>query len=80
MSGLGFPVKTWNEQIGIDKLDAIVAAKMLTLVVPPVGIGLRIAFAGIDDERSFSLGELAVRHDVDALVAYQPEPWLFALA
>ena len=45
---------------------------MLAFVVPVIGVGLRIAFCGIDDEGTLPLGKLAVRQDVDTLVADQP--------
>ena len=39
-----------------------------------------MALLGIDDEGARSFGQFAVGHDVDALVADQPEAGLLALA
>jgi hypothetical protein len=39
-----------------------------------------MALLGIDDEGARAVGEFAVGHDVDALVADQPEAGLLALA
>ena len=44
-------VEAWDQQVGIDELDAVIAAKMPALVVPPVGIALRMALRRIDNER-----------------------------
>jgi len=65
---------------GVEELDAIIASKVALLIVPPIGVAKRMAFLGIDDEWTLFLDEFAIRHDVDALVAHQPEPRLFVLA
>ena len=44
---------------GFDDVDTIVTSKILSLVVPMIHIGFRIAFSGIDDEGSLSFAELA---------------------
>jgi hypothetical protein len=69
-----------HEHLGVEKVDAVIAPEMLALVVPVVGVGLRIAFLGVDDERPLPLGELAVGHDVDALVTDEPDAGLLVLA
>jgi hypothetical protein len=66
--------------VGVDELDAVVTAEVAALVVEPVRIADRVAFLGIDHERGFAFGEPAVRHDVDAVVADQPETGPLAVA
>ncbi len=45
---------------GVEEFDPVIAAEVLALVVPVVGIGLRIALLGVADEGALPLGELAV--------------------
>ncbi|MNL52323.1 hypothetical protein D3C87_1754860 [compost metagenome] len=58
---------------GIDEFDPVIAPEISALVVPVIRVAHRIAFLGIDDERTLSLGESSVRENVDALVADQPQ-------
>ncbi len=68
-----------DQPLGLDEFDTVIAAEMPALVVPPVGIADRVALLRIGDERTGALGEFAVGHHVDALVADQPEAGPFAL-
>jgi hypothetical protein len=69
-----------NELLSVDELDAVIAAELVALVVVPVRIADRTAFLGIDHKRTVALGKLAVRHDVDTVVAHEPEAGLLAFA
>lgn len=58
---------------GIEKLDPVIAPEILALVVPIIGVGLWIALFGVDDAWTLPFSELAVGHDIHALIANQPD-------
>lgn len=66
MRGAKVAVEAWDQLLGCDELDAVIAAEMATLALPPVDIAFGMALLGIDNERF-----AAFRHDVDAL-GFQP--------
>lgn len=59
---------------GVDEFDTVLAAKVSALGVPVIRVALRIAFLGVNDERTLSLCKFSVGENVDALVTDQLQP------
>nr|AFR74921.1 hypothetical protein [Sinorhizobium sp. M14] len=64
----------------IKKLNTIIAAERGALDVKPVFICVWVALFGVDHERPDTLGQLAVRHQIDAVISDKSEAWLFTFA